>query len=61
MCFVVISNPETDFCLCIIRVLGFEYDVKQHEGQERVREPRDYASNFRFRNPNAKHNEDFDL
>lgn len=37
---------------------GLDYEVVVNEGQERVREPRDYGNNFRFRDPRKSHNED---
>lgn len=40
---------------------GFEYEISTPEGQERIREPKDYAYNFRFRDPKKEHNSNFDF
>ena len=46
---LTLSFPDDTSAIAFAQRNGFEYSVETHEGQEKVREPRDYAVNFRFR------------
>jgi hypothetical protein len=58
---LTLSFPNDTAAVAFAQRNGLDYEIVVHEGQERIREPRDYAVNFKFKNPKKEHSDSFDL
>lgn len=58
---LTLSFPDDTTAIAFAQRNGLDYELNFHEGQDKIRVPRDYGNNFKYRDPKKQHQEDFDL